>query len=374
VRIDLHLSNTGLQQLPAGSVLLLAPTAGLELSGWLEALAPGQGQLLTFWWQPDTLGRHDFTLEIPIGEGPEQLRLQVGSYQVGPAQLLLSEVMAAPSAAGCEWIEIVSAAPETLSLADIAIRDEDGPWRFLPPVVLAPEAFCVLTEDRDEFLTWWESLLQSGAVPPCGSEVPAECSITLPQGWASLNNAPAAGRQFADRVYLGDASGTVLDHVTFGEGGAAVPAGRSLERIAPVPRGDSARNWGAATSPLGGTPGCPNSLAAAAPVPGSLNLFPNPFYPAAGAQKAVLHVQFVLRPQDASWEVVVFDLWGRQVRDMGGDVLGPGPREILWDGRDDQQRLVPGGAYVVLLRTYDCAGSLSRGQKRLAVVGTAQRP
>jgi hypothetical protein len=62
------------------------------------------------------------------------------------------------------------------------------------------------------------------------------------------------------------------------------------------------------------------------------------------------------------------------VRDLGGDQLGPGPRDVLWDGHDDEGAHAPAGAYVVLLRIYGERGQSRGGGKRLAVVGGAVAP
>jgi hypothetical protein len=56
-------------------------------------------------------------------------------------------------------------------------------------------------------------------------------------------------------------------------------------------------------------------------------------------------------PGDATgWDLAVFDLDGRRVRDLGGDRAGAGLREILWDLRDDRGRAVTAGGYVAVLR------------------------
>ena len=101
---------------------------------------------------------------------------------------------------------------------------------------------------------------------------------------------------------------------------------------------------------------------------------PNPFYPAGGGEGGVLHLQFILPADHQGWDACVYDLWGHQVRDLGGDSLGPGPRDVVWDGRNDDGDLVVFGAYVVLLRSYDAGDQLVSGQKRLAVVGTVAAP
>jgi hypothetical protein len=372
VAVTLHVVNTGLAELPGSAVRLVDTESRMRLDGWLEALAPGQGRLLRFQWLPDRPGRYQLQVEIEGIDDTASLVLQVGSYQVGLADLYLSEVMAAPASGGCEWIEVANGTQQGVNLADAFLRDEDGDWRAMPPIELAPGRWFVLVQDREKFLSWWESLLAAGANPPCESTAPAVFSAELPGGWPSLNNSPPAERSFADRVYLGDGSGSVWDHATLGAQGHEVPQGRSWERVAPTPRGAPARNWGPATISLGATPACRNSLTPKDEGSGTLYLSPNPFYPRNADQAGVLHIQFVLQLGESGWDMCIFDLWGRQVRDLGGDRLGPGPRDVVWDGRDNEGGFVEMGAYVVLLRTYDGGGQIMTGSKRLAVVGAAE--
>ena len=46
-------------------------------------------------------------------------------------------------------------------------------------------------------------------------------------------------------------------------------------------------------------------------------------------------------------EVAVFDLRGRKIRNLFSGVQEPGERSLRWDGRDDLQRLVPVGVYLL---------------------------
>jgi hypothetical protein len=62
-------------------------------------------------------------------------------------------------------------------------------------------------------------------------------------------------------------------------------------------------------------------------------------------------------------ELGVFDATGRRVRTLRGDPAGPGPRTVLWDGRDAEGRRVPSGLYWFRLR----AGGVTPGARVLVV-------
>jgi hypothetical protein len=174
-------------------------------------------------------------------------------------------------------------------------------------------------------------------------------------GWPNLNNTPTAERNFADRIYLSNPSGDVIDHLTYGGEGSvtAVPAvtGLSLERLAGVPRNPAASNWAPSTALTGSTPGCDNSVATPANLTADFTVEPSILDPAAGV--TTVHFLFTLREPQAAWELRVFDLWGGLVRDLGGDSLGPGPRDLIWEGKDDQGRRAGPGGYVGLLEVRD---------------------
>ena len=61
------------------------------------------------------------------------------------------------------------------------------------------------------------------------------------------------------------------------------------------------------------------------------------------AGDGALHVHLVVPDDAVGYELRLYDLWGRLVRDLGGDDLGPGPREAIWDGRDEDGDALPAG-------------------------------
>lgn len=365
VVVTLHLINAGMDTLP-GSPLFLA--AGTDtVPGWLTILPPGQSRALQFHWQPAERGQHAPNLIVAPGQESRDLVLPLTPYQVGQDGLYLNEVMAAPSPGVCEWVEVGNGGEQSVHLGDLKLRDEDGDWRALPSVEVAPGEMVVLVQDRERFQQWWEQSAEAGAPPSCPPEQVVSAAHELAGAWPTLNNTAPDDRAFADRVYLGLATGGILDHVSLGAFDSEVPVGRSLERIARVPRGDPLRNWQVATASLGATPACANSVSGPPPEAAPFTLRPNPFQPAAGGPTAVMHIVFEVVAGEAGWDVKIFDLWGRSVRDLGGDRLGEGPRDVLWDGRDNDGNIVSKGAYIVLLRTYNMDAQLVRAQKGLAV-------
>lgn len=349
VVVELVVLNGGLSRL-TGAVVSLA--RGPERwSTPLPSLPPDGAVSVVIEAAPWTPGLQPVTVSVEHDAGQLDLG-QAGAFQVGLPPLRLAEVMAAPVQGG-EWCELHNTDSLPRSLAGLSLRDEDGTWRALPDVVLAPGEAQLIAQDPAQLARWIDDLTAQGMGPRCALCEPVACA-----GWPSLNNSAPSSRSFADRLYLGDQDGQVIDHVTVGAQDGFAPAGRTLER-----GGDE--RWREATARAGATPGCP---APSLPLPhaGSLGLTPNPFDPA--GDPGAVSLVFEVPAERLGWELRVHDLWGQRVRDLGGDDLGPGRRELVWDGLDDAGAAVPEGGYVASLRWRTQDGGMVMAARRLVVV------
>lgn len=357
LRMTVRVRNDGWGAWPPGRI-------SCRLGGqWREVPWPGclPDSTVSVVWDavPRETGALTVVLEVPADVEVPGWSMVAGICQVGPGILILQEVMAAPGDHQGEWIELQ--ALQECNLAAYRLRDADGDWRTLPAHGLAPGERVVLADDAKALLAREEV-----AAPflPCRLTTHGVLELS---GWPSLNNTVPAGRDWADRVLLADSAGTVLDHVTLGEPGREVPAGRSWERAAVHPPDATGWNWGVSRSLAGGTPGCPNSLAA--PVDGfagGLDPVPRVLDPAAGV--AVIHIRARVPVGAAYWRVEIYDLWGAAVRTWSGDEWGGGLRDLPWSGEDDQGRSLPAGAYIVLLATTDGTGRPLGRERALLVV------
>jgi hypothetical protein len=362
VAVSVRIANRGLDVLrDAAARIEVGAATGVAP---VPPLAAAAETTVTVRLSPQEIGRLDTAVEITWSQTQTPWRRSLGAFQVGPAWCCLNEVMAAPPGGG-EWVEILNLDDGPRSLATLALRDEDGAWRGLPDVVLAPGACAVVAQDLTGFRSWWDASVQSGAPLGCDDGLYPEARVVAANdGWPSLNDSPPASRAFADRVYLGDGDGVVLDHVTLAVGEA--PQRRSWERVAVTWRGPLAAGWRPATAPAGSTPTCANSVAFAGATGGGLEARPNPF--SRGEAAGATHLRFEVGQGSLGWQLRVFDLWGRTVRDLGGDDLGEGPRDVVWDGCDDGGRPVAAGGYVAALRLLGPGGSVVAGGRRLVVL------
>ena len=282
---------------------------------------------------------------------------------MGLPEVILTEVMAAPSGDGSEWVELLAVGDEPVELSDYRLCDDDGTPRALPSWTLAPGSRVVLVQSFDAFHFWWQGLQAAGADWPCPVVEPLHFATELPGTWPTLNNTSTEGRDRADRVHLLDESGIVIDHATVGGAGLDVRRDRSLERTGTLPSGHALSLWGTCTAIVGSTPGCANSLEARIDGDGLFTVGPLP----AGAEGGAVF-SFLLTAGERSWRLRIYDLRGHLLRDLGGDALGPGPRRLVWDGSGDDGRLLPAGPAVALLTVTGADGARLRGHKALLVV------
>lgn len=79
--------------------------------------------------------------------------------------------------------------------------------------------------------------------------------------------------------------------------------------------------------------------------------------PLPNPSSGTLEIRYWISEQAVA-EIGIFDVSGRCVRTVVGELSTPGPGRITWDGRDDHRRLAPSGVYECRLTT--ATGSIVR--------------
>lgn len=368
VRLDLMVVNAGVDTLPAARLALCDGDGATLDEATSTALPPEAIDAVVFTWWPFGDGIVDLHLSWPLDDGAgTALSVPVGGYQCGLPSLVLTEVMAGPVSGACEWVEIAVVDETDIDLSGYALRDEGGSPSGLPERVLRPGERMVLVQSNELYLEWWRGFQHDGSPWSCPVVHPDLNAAELLGAWPTLNNTPPDDRDFADRVHLLNTRGVVVDHVTLGWGDAAVRPGRSLERSGLQPAGHVMTLWAPCTAAVGATPGCVNSLEADVTTGDALVVT------RIGTGEDILF-SFDLFANESGWRLEIYDLTGCRLRDLGGDVLGPGPRRVIWDGRDDAGRPPPSEALVALLVVQGSDGARIRRHKSLVVTTAASGP
>ncbi|MCP4571848.1 MAG: lamin tail domain-containing protein [bacterium] len=357
--LDVEVRNDGLEDWPVTTLIL---AAGQERGTALLDACPA-GDVRRFSWQvrPGESGRVALgAVAVAPGNG-DTIVLDLGAVHVGAGALFLSEIMAAPRRDEGEWIEIEAVMPG--DLGGWRLRDEGGEWRDLPVRTLAAGERILLAQEPVALEEWILEARARGGFAACDGPVPAALELA---GWPNLNNTAPDGRAFAERLQLADPTGLVVDHATIGGLDGKAPDGLSWERVGIEPAHPTGANWGTCTARTGATPGCPNSLSTPGTAGPTLTVEPAVLDGAAGP--GAVHLRFQLIAGETGWRARLHDLWGAPVRDFGGDDLGTGPRDLVWDGRDDRGMVLPPGGYVALLLVKGGAGGTLRRERVVVVV------
>lgn len=366
VSADLH--NIGLRDLDTEVLLLVL--GGQRVEAAVAGFPSDDRRLVRWEIRPDAPGRPTLEVLVPTGGDPDTLVTTLGRLQVGPGEMALNEVQAAPEQGEGEWVELACTGPRPVSLADYRIRDEDGVWRDLPPLGLGPGELVVLAADTAALGAWYRENRSHGD-PLLGVCPDAPVMVEL-AAWPSLNNSPPQTRDYCDRLWLADSLG-VIDHLKLlaaGGGDVGVPLpedGRSLERTSlALPGGGAESSWRPCATGSGGSPGCaPREVSPE----GSGEWMSLPARVLDRRQgPLVLEVVVTITAPATGFTLRVFNLWGEQVRTVGGDGAGPGSRLCHWFGDDDAGRQVAPGGYIVVGELQsDLGATLSRARTVVGV-------
>lgn len=152
--------------------------------------------------------------------------------------MLINEIMYVPPSGMPEWIEVVNAGDDTLSVSGWRIADGTSNKALINPPGsrIAPQSYAVVTTDTAAFINFYSS-----------------SALLLQSSFPALNNS-------GDAVVLFDPVGSVIDSFTYASSWGGNSGGRSLERIDTASVSTERSNWKTSVNPLGATPGFINSV------------------------------------------------------------------------------------------------------------------
>ena len=275
-----------------------------------------------------------------------------GGAVPGPGQLVITEIMYdLPSARNAEeYVELYNPSDVPFDLSALTLSDTGSPGALVgAPVVLLPGEYVAVAADAATFRARFpeaENVVQAGRFP-------------------SLNNA-------GDAVVV-RAEGTVIDSVFYSSDWQRPEldsaTGIALERINLEGPSDDPANWTSSLAPSGGTPGAPNSVylpPGESPAAPGLVADPSPFNASIGTQ-----ISYTLAADAALVRLRIYDGAGRLVRTLEDAALGGSTRTgtLTWQGRDDDNRPLRIGIYILLLEALDVQGGRTEVYKKVVVLG-----
>jgi hypothetical protein len=278
-------------------------------------------------------------VDLALGTGIEDLEdVGPGAIRCGVAALVFTEIQPRPLDGEPEWFEIHNRSAGVVRLDGWGVRDRGGRRRnFQSPDSLEAGERVVVSADATRLREHY----------------PASSArfVELAGAWPTLNDTDPGGDVSADSLYLLEPENTVADLVSW--------RSRMIEeRGRPLQRGEVVVGelslWLPATA--GATPGEASSDESRVWPERGLECRPDPFVPGV---EGVTELEVLLVGAWTATRAAVFDLRGDLVREL--DLIGlAGRAAARWDGRDQSDRAVPPGAYVVVVEAEDERGSQTR--------------
>lgn len=150
--------------------------------------------------------------------------------------LVINEIMYAPSTGEPEWVELFNRSASSINLKNWTVSDNSTSVIITNIDIFIPsENYIVITRDSS-ILNFYD----------VGSEI---VKVNIP----SLNNT-------GDAVVIKDSLGVLIDSVLYSAGWGGNTGGKSLERISTEQNSNDETNWGTSVNPFKATPGRINSL------------------------------------------------------------------------------------------------------------------
>ncbi len=189
-----------------------------------------------------TAGNYQIIAKVVFAQDENLLNnSKIKSFNVYPPgnnynDLVINEIMYAPSSGEPEWVELFNRTPSSINLKHWTFSDNSTSVEITNNDILIPsEDYIVLTKDS--------SILNFYNV---GSEI---IKVNIP----ALNNT-------GDAVVIKDSVGAIIDSVLYSPDWGGNSGGKSLERISIEQNSNDETNWGTSVNPFKATPGRINSL------------------------------------------------------------------------------------------------------------------
>jgi hypothetical protein len=294
-----------------------------------------------------------------VGNRAKETLFTVGlPVKADSGDVILNEILFDPRTGGVEFAEIHNRTQNYISLKNWAIGTiKDGqPGSFkvisASDLLLAPNGFMALSSNSkllaEQYPTERERVLVTVASMP-----------------TFVNEAGG--------VALRDASGQLFDAFEYRETYHSPlltdTKGVSLERIYPEKAGNDPGNWQSAAALAGyATPGYANSQGSSGPVDDGFVVEPEAFTPNGDGADDFSTIRYTLNGTGRVASIRIFDIQGRLVRNLVSNQTVGTSGEIRWEGTNDRGKTLPTGYYLVLIDSFDGAGTTQQYKKRVVIV------
>jgi len=293
------------------------------------------------------------------------------ALQPAPGDVVVNEILFDPLADAFdarpdqpEYVELFNLSGRLLTLHRAFLTDRPTERGTADTTVLAkrvalpPNGFAVVFADREAGTHPAETSTLVRAFPDIDFRRDDVALLPVDASSLRLNND-------GDAVRVHRADGTMLDTVRYSPDWHAEALretkGTSLERISATGAAQVPDNWTSSAAEAGGTPGRANAISIR-PAPDApaeaLTISPSPF---SIERDGGARIRFATNAVPSLVRCRIFDAMGRPVRTLDEARLTGRTGELIWNGRDDNNRRLRMGVYIVLVEAVSAeTGAVSR--------------
>jgi len=284
-------------------------------------------------------------------------RVYVSSNSGGGGGLVINEIMYDPLSNKSEWIELFNATGQSLNLKGWKYKEAStSVTLFSNDLYFNPGDYLILAHDSTIYDTF--EFLRS---PQINQIVKISAGI-------SLNNT-------GESITITDSLNNVIDAVFYDPGwnNPELPdtKGISLERINPSLESNDRSSWSSCADLKGGTPGLKNSIFTENKKSNStVMISPNPFSPDNDGYEDFTLIKYKLNVSFGQMRVKIFDIKGRQVRELANNQITGSEGTIIFNGLGNDNEKLRIGIYILLIEAIDeRGGTIETVKKPLVIAG-----
>ena len=273
--------------------------------------------------------------------------------------VVINEILFDPISPAADYVELYNKSDKVLNISDFKLGMIKESFPSPPDTTIK-----TITSENRQIMPQ-QYLLLTTTPDEIGRQY--ECETRNFIGMSGFPSYPNSGA--AAVLYFRD---TIIDVMRYSEDShyplLTVTKGVSLERVSADISSLDPDNWHSAAAPLYGTPGYRNSVFVDNPEnTAAVEMIPPVFSPDGDGFDDVTTVNLSDFDIGYTAKITVFDSQGRFVRDLVNCQNIANQSRFVWNGLDDNGRVVPAGIYVVFVEVFDIQGDVKRFKKAVVV-------
>ncbi|MFP4690534.1 MAG: lamin tail domain-containing protein [Bacteroidales bacterium] len=298
------------------------------------------------------------------GNGLENFVVPVAvPVQAGTSDMVINEVLFNPPPGGSRYVEIYNRSENTHDLKDYLVASKDTfTGNLMKPQVIREESFLVFPGDYVVLSQDVEGVLET-------------FETTNARAFAEVERLPGMTNRGGMVVLAGRGHG-IIDELTFSEE-MHLPLlvdrkGVALERLHPGRPSEDSHNWHSGAASTGfGTPGYRNAQQQASlSDAGAVFELSSPLFAPDGSGTDDV-VQILYRMEEPGYvaNVLVFDRFGREVKQLVNGEAMAVEGAFTWDGTTNHGQRASLGMYVVFLEVFNARGKVQTAKLPVVLAG-----